>query len=302
MEDTWEAEPDVEDTAPEPDVEDPAPEPPSPGCGKPAIHGSGGVNVVVDAGHDGDGDRNFWLSLPSDYDPNKPYKLVVGYAGTSWIGEWIQPYLDLEAGSPGDEIFVYPDPLWRDFEGWGNMGGWLLGPHAHPAHGEQDIVFTEALLDYMADNYCIDQERVFGTGHSWGGDMAQVASCFLGERFRATVPVAANRPYWFEKDDGSFIECEGETAVWTMFGVADDHFTWQDYPGQFGDECVDFWLAERGCDGAGSSVDLHIGASGECLEYTGCSAGTRYCLYGAASGHQISSYFPEETMTFFREF
>lgn len=51
-----------------------------------------------------------------------------------------------------------------------------------------------------------DTERVFATGHSWGGDMAQVVSCFLGERFRATVPVAANRPYWFEDGGGLIVE------------------------------------------------------------------------------------------------
>ena len=33
--------------------------------------------------------------------------------------------------------------MWRDFEGWGNLGGWLLGPHAGPAEGMDDIEFTK---------------------------------------------------------------------------------------------------------------------------------------------------------------
>ena len=69
--------------------------------------------------------------------------------------------------------------------------------------------------------------------------------------------MAANRPYWFETSPGTFIpSCEGSTAVWTMFGIADDHFTWQDYPGQFGDECRDFWLTLGQCTGVGSLPQL----------------------------------------------
>jgi len=304
--DTAQAEdaPAMPDVPPAPDLPDVPDVPPAlpGGCGAAPPHGPGQVTVTIDAGPDGDDMRNFTLSVPTGYDPNVPHKLIVGYAGTNWIGEQIRPYLNLEEGSPGDEIFVYPDPLWRDFEGWGKLGGWVLGPWATPAHGEQDLVFTEAVLDYMTDNYCIDADRIFATGHSWGGDMAMVASCFLGPHFRASVPVAANRPYWFEHPDGHLISCEGDTAVWTMFGIGDDHFSWQSFPGEFGDECRDFWLAERGCDGPDSYTDLGLGEPDECREYTGCSSVTRYCLYGPASAHQIPSYYSEATMAFFRSF
>ncbi|MCY1007143.1 hypothetical protein OV079_16585 [Nannocystis pusilla] len=129
--------------------------------------------------------------------------------------------------------------------------------------------------------------------------MAQVVACFLGDRFRATVPVAANSPYWFE-DRGGFIDCVGDTAVWTMFGQADEHFGSQD-PGL---ECRDFWLDERGCDGVDGAVGLDLGdAPDECVEYQGCSATTRFCLYGAQYGHQIpGDYFAAATMAFFRSF
>lgn len=275
---------------------------PSAGCGLAPLHAAGGVQVEIDAGPAGDGARGFFLSLPADYDPNVPHRLVLGYPGTNWVGAQIQSYLDLEDGAAKDEIFVYPDPLWRDFPGWGNYGGWLLGPHAAPADGEQDLAFTAAILDYMAAHYCVDPDRVFVTGHSWGGDMAMVVACFLGERVRAAVPVAANRPYWFEPDGGGVVDCPGAAAVWTMFGIADDHFTSQDYPGQYGDECRDFWLGEAGCAGVDQAVDLGLGAAMECVEYVGCDRPTRYCLYGAAFGHQRPDYYPAATMAFFRGF
>lgn len=272
------------------------------GCGLAPVDAADGVNVEIDAGAAGDGIRRFYLRRSPDYDPNVPHRLIFGFPGTNFVGEMIEPYFALQgpAVEPRpDEIFVYPDPLWRDFDGWGNLGGWLLGPYAAPADGEADLVFVEAVLAYMRDNYCIDEARVFATGHSWGGDMAHVVGCFLGERFAAVVPVAANVPYWFD-NGGAPVDCPGDAAVWTMFGQADDHFNSQT-PGF---ECRDFWLAERGCDGVDAATPLGLGdAADECVEFAGCSATTRFCLYGAQYGHQIpADYFAAETMAFFRSF
>jgi polyhydroxybutyrate depolymerase len=228
--------------------------------------------------------------------------LIVGYPGTDWVGQQIQPYLGLEADAKDDEIFVYLDPLRRDFAGWGNLGGWLLGPNAAPANGNQDLVFTAAVLDYMNSNYCIDSTRVFVTGHSWGGDMANVAACWLGDRIRASVPIAANRPYWFESPSSGGVSCKGNVAVWLFFGSGDDYFTAQTRPGDFGDQGRDFWIAARGCTGVDKFTDLGIGAAGECLAYDGCSSPVRYCLYGASAGHQRPDYYPAAAMAYFRSF
>ncbi len=249
-----------------------------------------------------EGDRGYYLVVPDTYDQDTPSRLIVGFSGTNWVGEQIRPYLGLEDYSQPNDIFVYLDPLGRDFEGWGNVGGWVLGPHAFPANGMEDLDFTEQVIEKLSAEYCIDLDHVYATGHSWGGDMTQVVSCFLGDRFRASVPVAANRPYWFESPNGSS-ECTGQTAVWTMFGINDDHFTNQSYSGEYGEECRDFWLEQNECDGVNVFEDLHLGTDLECVEYTGCNSVTRFCLYSAEYGHQIpSDYYAEETMRFIHSF
>lgn len=229
--------------------------------------------------------------------------MIVGYAGTNWTGQQIQPYFDLETRALDDEIFVYPDVQWHDFPGWGNLGGWLLGPNAYPANGDADLVFTQQIVEHMKNNYCISPTQIFATGHSWGGDMAMVAACFL-DTFRAAVPVAANRPYWFDTGNGSMTTCKGKTAMWAMFGQADDHFPQQSYPGQFGNEQRDFWLKEHSCQGVNSYTELNIGSTGyECVEYKGCTVNTRYCLYDKKYGHQKpDTYFSTEVMKYFRSF
>ena len=132
--------------------------------------------------------------------------------------------------------------------------------------------------------------------------MAQVVSCFMGDRFRATVPVAANYPYWFESSDNQRANCVGTVAVWTMFGENDTHFTGQDYPGAYGDACRDFWLEENECDGVNNHSVLEWGEA-ECVGYLGCKDEVQYCLYDAQWGHQIpQDYFAQASMDFFRQF
>ena len=292
------------DTTDEDDTGTPEPVSESAGCGLAAPHGAGGVQLEIDAGTDGDGWRGYWLSRPASYDPNRPYGLIVGLPGTNSLGQPMVWYLGLEGEPTADDfIFVYPDPLWRDFDGWGNLGGWVLGPHAYPADGTADITFMDKLLDEVEASYCIDTARVFATGHSWGGDMAAVVGCFMGDRVRAAVPAAANRPYWFETGS-SAVECVGDADIWTFYGIADDHFApYESYPGDYGDQQVDFWLGDRDCDGWEAHAELGLGGDeDECVVFDGCRTDTHYCLYGPDTGHQIPPFFSSAVMDYFSSY
>ena len=194
-------------------------------------------------------ERSFYLSLPKNYTQNERHKLVLVFAGTDskgfemkeYIGDGWSSGLDgIEAQMP-KTIFVYPDPKWRYFSGWnGTYGGWLLGPNEHPAKGMEDLYFVDELIDWLIEKYNIDQDRIFATGHSWGGDMTCVVGCFLGNRFRAIAPVAANKPYWFNSNSATS-DCKGSPAVWTFYGLDDDYFAdRQSEKGQFGKEQNDF--------------------------------------------------------------
>ncbi len=270
----------------------------SPGCQRIPAIGPGGVQLEESFGEAAGGRRSYLIVLPERYDPELPHKVIVAYAGTNWSGEMIRPYFNLDARPAPGEIHVYPDLQFHDFGGQGPVGGWLLGPLAAPFDGMADIEFTRALLDRLGERYCVDPDRIFATGHSWGGDMAAVVGCFLGDRFRAVAPAAANRPYWFEPE--SQLSCEGESAVWTFFGTNETHFTWQDRPGQFGEEQHAFWMNKDSCD-EGTEV-LPYDQSGACVRSLGCDVDTRLCLYEPSAGHQIPSYFAEAVLDWFRSF
>lgn len=80
--------------------------------------------------------------MPAGYDPSVPARLIIGYPGTDWIGEKIQPYLALEGDGLPNEIFAYPDRLWREFAGWARTDAGPRGDGLHRhrrAYGDQQL-------------------------------------------------------------------------------------------------------------------------------------------------------------------
>jgi len=266
--------------------------------------------------------RSFFVSLPENYNASKAYKLLIVFPGTDTTGEQMQEYIGQDwnedvAGLEGemkDTILVYPDPKWRKFEAFGDtregeeLGGWLLGPYGRQAKGMEDLNFTGELLDLLQKNYRIDSKRIFVTGHSWGGDMAAVVGCFLGDRVRAVAPVAANDPYWFNTG-GAPLNCKGSVAVWTFFGLDDKAFNESaKYDGEFGQRQADHWQKINQCQN-GEAVVEGVSQGDETVEYQNCKQPVRLTLYrdsypggGEESGHQPPAYFMKTVSEWFSQF
>jgi poly(3-hydroxybutyrate) depolymerase len=128
--------------------------------------------------------REYILSVPSNYNPNTPYRLIFGWhpwggsaqqvAGTGNSG-----YYGLKGASNNQAILVSPEGL--DFGGnglgWGNSNG-------------QDIAFLRAMLERFKAEMCIDESRIFSTGFSFGGMMSNAVAC--SGLARAVAPMAGN--------------------------------------------------------------------------------------------------------------
>lgn len=88
----------------------------------------------------------------------------------------------------GALVAVHPDG--RDgVELLGTTGrGWDTGP------GEtRDLAFIRALLDAVEEERCIDRRRIFATGFSNGGFLANLLGCQLADRLAAVAPIAGAR-------------------------------------------------------------------------------------------------------------
>lgn len=129
----------------------------SAGCGKSPP--SSGVKTTTVNGKT----RQYTLQVPSNYNPNTEYKLVIAY---HWLngnmGAVVSgQYYGLLPLSGGTTIFVAPDGL---NAGWGNQGG-------------EDITFTDNILNSVKENLCVDESDIFATGWSFGGAMSFSAAC-----------------------------------------------------------------------------------------------------------------------------
>jgi polyhydroxybutyrate depolymerase len=157
---------------------------PSDGCHT----GSGGGSAsAVTPGDDQvtldvDGDRRTYLRhVPPSYDGVIPMPVVVdihGYANAAHLESMISGM-----GVAGDtDGFV------------------TLTPQAQgdPAHWDTridgtDVPFFGRVLDDAEAGLCVDRNRVFATGYSYGGFMASTLACALSDRIAAVAPVAGLR-------------------------------------------------------------------------------------------------------------
>jgi poly(3-hydroxybutyrate) depolymerase len=153
---------------------------PSTGCGKAGLE-SGTYMIDVDGLM-----RKYILLVPADYDANKPYRLVFGWhpwggSAQQVAGNGNSGYYGLVGESEGTAIFVAPEGL--DFGGnglgWGNEDG-------------QDMAFLEAMLAHFTGELCIDQDRIFSTGFSFGGMFSFTSGCSSTGMMRAIAPQAGD--------------------------------------------------------------------------------------------------------------
>ncbi|HAT4519965.1 TPA: hypothetical protein I9281_004961 [Serratia marcescens] len=240
------------------------------------------------------GERSYFIVYPEDFNKEVKYKLIVVFAGTDSTGEEMREWFGKgwQSTPEGLEdrienaIFVYPDQKYK----WGGDKGWALGPYAGEFSGDEDLNFTKELILELLEQYPIDERKVFAIGHSWGGDMTAVAGCYLGSEFRAVVPIAANRPYWFNGKERTVL-CNGEPSVWTFFGAKDDYFGEPGGDGVFGLELNEFWRKGYSCS-KGFELD------GETKIYKNCTQDVRLSIYspgqysggGDFKGHQPPDY------------
>jgi len=258
---------------------DPAP---SAGCDSPAGLTSGPASIDVDGLM-----RDYILLVPDDYDPSHPYKLIFGFH--PWGGSADQTanmgYFGLEDVSGGQAILVAPEGL--DYQGnglgWGNEDG-------------RDVDFYYAMRDVFRSELCVDENRIFSTGFSFGAMFSFTLGCTQDSMIRAIAPQAGN---------AMVAGCEnGERSVATMAFIGtedsliDGHrAAVQTFVGRNGCSTEAVTLESSWCDGLDSQFEPCT-----CVEYPDCADGypVTECEYNA--GHQFAPDSGETIWNFFSQF
>jgi poly(3-hydroxybutyrate) depolymerase len=151
----------------------------SSGCGKaPTISSSmynNGTRIPITAANL---QRRYILNVPKNYDDTKAYRLVIAFHQRD--GNDVQMYDNgyyhlMPLDTNNTTIFVAPNGQQNGAPctgtGNGDSGcGW-------PNPNNSDFALADAVVAQVEENFCVDTNRIFATGWSYGGAMSYETSC-----------------------------------------------------------------------------------------------------------------------------
>jgi hypothetical protein len=144
---------------------------PSAGCNKPTTITSSiypAYRKITSSGEQ----RDYVIDMPTNYDPNKPYRFIMGSHGQGGEGNDIQreDYYGIRniAGAASSTIFVSASGL---------GGIW----------GLKDVPLFDDILNFVKANACVDESRVFVLGFSFGGMYSYSLSMTRQDTIRAGI-------------------------------------------------------------------------------------------------------------------
>lgn len=239
--------------------------------------------------------REYHIVSPEGYDAGRLHKLIFVWHGLGETAARVveRGFFGLRDQNDGSAIFV---------AGQGLSGSSLLNPDEPGLSGWSnldggDVNFARALLAKMRADYCIDNDRVFSTGWSFGGIMTNRLGCELKNELRAIAPVMGQGPEVWNQSDCSRLRTEadcvdGQVAVWLTHGTADTTV-----PYCTGERSRDYWQAQNGC----ATESTPIGENG-CVEYAECDQGYPVVWCQTELAHRVPPFAAEEIWRFFSHF
>ena len=156
--------------------------------------------------------REYSLYVPPSYDGTTNFPLLFNLHGGGGTNTAWQAASDMRPiADTADFILVYPQA--RPDPSDGNSFNWI--PKTPGTF--DDVPFFSSMIDAIASNYQIDQNRIYACGYSLGGDMTFELGCKLNNRIAAIAPVART----MQANPSSFCSPVHPTGVLTILGTDD---------------------------------------------------------------------------------
>jgi len=185
--------------------------------------------------HDGI-EREYLLHLPQNYDGTTAIPVMLNFHGFGGTATDHRAWADMRSLADSENfILVYPQGTLLDGSPHWNAG---LDTPDNKSDAD-DFGFVEALLNELATNYNIDEERVYACGYSNGAFFSYALACFLSDKIAAIGSVSGTML------SESFEQCNAQhpTAMINLHGTSDGVVP---YNGGVGltpiQDVVDFWV------------------------------------------------------------
>jgi poly(3-hydroxybutyrate) depolymerase len=231
----------------------------SEGCGEPKTLQNGTIDITF-----GGASRKYILRVPDAYDQNHPYRLVFAFAESGASADSVadRNYFTLATLDSENTIFVAPDAA-------NGAGSW----------SKSDVELTDAILEQLEADLCIDKTRIFATGFSFGGAMCLALACQRADVFRGVA--------FFSGADltGSCTETLTTPIAYYASQASGDS---SGDPMPSSGRVKQAQFAEvNGCTPEPMATTFPAaGQPHRCTEYKDCSPGhpTKYCVFDGAHG------------------
>ena len=156
--------------------------------------------------------REYSIYVPASYDGTTSFPLLFNFHGGGGV---IASQIAIADMSPiadtANFIVVYPQA--RQDPSDGNSFNWI--PKVPGTF--DDVPFISSLIDTIASNYQIDQNRIYACGYSLGGDMSFELACKLNNKIAAIAPVART----MQANPDSFCFPVHPTGILSILGTDD---------------------------------------------------------------------------------
>jgi poly(3-hydroxybutyrate) depolymerase len=146
----------------------------SAGCGKmptiPSSEYNNGHHIAITVGNMG---REYILNVPTNYDNSHPYRLIIAYHELNGNDDemYRNQYYHLLPLATNTAIFVAPNGQQN------NANCTQAGGCGWPNPNNTDLAFADALVAQIEQAFCVDTDRIFATGWSFGGSMSYKTAC-----------------------------------------------------------------------------------------------------------------------------
>ena len=243
------------------------------GCGSPSPLKSGNLTETIDGTS-----RKFVLDVPSGYDTNKPYRLIFVWHPLGGSADQVvsDGYNGLKSLSSGGAIFVAAEGMDGSNDEASGRGWWNVN--------DRDMKLLTAMLARIQMGLCVDQDRIFSTGFSFGGMMSYAVG-YEFDVFRAIAPCSGDMQVI--QPDNTYTR---PLPIMAFHGNNDTFVTTAR-----GRAARDKYLMRNQCGTQTQPV-----APSPCVQYQGCGAPTFWCEF--PGGHNTWSEQPQAIWKFFSQF
>lgn len=218
--------------------------------------------------------REFIVDVPSDYRSTRAYPVVFGFHGRGFTAD------EFRGPGYGNLAAVVEEAIVVHLDAGGDEQAWDTESLA-------DVEFFDEVLETVSDALCVDEARVFATGHSSGGYFVNLLGCQRGDVLRALAPVAGGGPFGL---GGGAPDCVRPLSAWVAHAENDETVLFFN-----GESTVEHWAESAGCDESEKS-DV---SPEPCVAYADCRAGidVHWCAYD--TGHDWPAFATAAIWRFF---